>query len=50
MADDLPPGYRPCLRCGRGTVVRARLANPDTGERERVVVCLKCALKGRSRP
>jgi hypothetical protein len=46
MADDLPPGYRPCVRCGRGTLVRVRLTNPDTGGRERVAVCLKCAVKG----
>jgi hypothetical protein len=49
MADDLPPGYRPCVRCGRGTLVRVRLPHPYTGERKRVPVCLKCAVKGRGR-
>jgi hypothetical protein len=46
MPDDLPPPYRPCVLCGRGTVVRVRLPNPETGKPMRVPVCLKCAVKG----
>jgi hypothetical protein len=43
----IPGPYRPCVRCGRGTLVRVRLTNPDTGEPERLAVCLACAVKMR---
>jgi hypothetical protein len=46
MADGLPPPCRPCVRCGKGTIVRARVTNPDTGEQGRVAMCLLCAAEG----
>jgi hypothetical protein len=43
--DDLPPAYRHCRGCGKGTLLRFPLVNPDTGAREYGPTCLKCAAK-----